>query len=357
MKALGGNIMHSDPLDDLFANITPDSPIAAEMEALLREGLPVEPDELEAATSAVLARKPRSRRIWWGVGAAVLVAAGAMAYVGSTMLPEGSPTADPEVTLIEPSAAPLSQDSDPGSDPSQGGLMGFGREGGASSQWSVADLASESRDLSDRLASMSHCLHKHNVMEGMMYGEVALEIVKSGDQELVLSIQSSIETFNAGLDEVEESCEPRAVPAFQRSATETYKEAFALYEAGDYALARESFEAVIETDPGSAEAVYAANLVVDTYAKAEDWQGLETTAQRFYEDDELGDEAFESQMLNIAARAAMKQVDETARTPQERADAWVDVVERYGDVHGARDRAVEALHAAGRHDEADQLVE
>ena len=116
------------------------------------------------------------------------------------------------------------------------------------------------------------------------------------------------------------------------------------------------FEAIIDQHPASQEAIHSANLIADSYAKSGDWESLEDAAQRFADDEQLGDEAFEAQMLNIAARAAIKQVADGEATPAEAADRWLNVYQQYGDVHGTLDRTVEALRAVGRTDEAAQLV-
>ena len=60
-------------------------------------------------------------------------------------------------------------------------------------------------------------------------------------------------------------------------------------------------------------------------------------------------------MFNIAGRAAMKQLMDAALSSDEAADEWLGLLEQYGDINGARDLTVEALRAAGRESEADEL--
>jgi hypothetical protein len=82
------------------------------------------------------------------------------------------------------------------------------------------------------------------------------------------------------------------------------------------------FEDVIDRDPGGEAAVQAANLIADGYANEEDWAALESTALRFYEDEQLGDGTFEDSMLHVAGQAAMKQLMDPALNTDEVAEGW-----------------------------------
>ena len=66
---------------------------------------------------------------------------------------------------------------------------------------------------------MSHCIAEENVMEGQMYAEMAIEIFKMKDPDMVSEIKPLLDGFNASLDEVSEQCAPQAEGA-ERSPTE-----------------------------------------------------------------------------------------------------------------------------------------
>ena len=98
--------MRDDVLDDLFDNLDVDSPVAAEMKALVDRGLPVDDGVLERSVDAVMTRV-RPARSWkrWAVvgGLAAASVAAAMGVAGVFAAPEGPPEEVPAAAVPEPS--------------------------------------------------------------------------------------------------------------------------------------------------------------------------------------------------------------------------------------------------------------
>ena len=129
-----------------------------------------------------------------------------------------------------------------------------------------------------------------------------------------------------------------------------YKAAFTLYETGEHERAIDWFQDVLDRDPSSQEARLASHLILDSYAKQEDWTGLEEWALSFHEDEEVGDVADREMAFKIASQAGRAALNEDSS-----ADDWLAWIDRYGEEPEVVEQAVEALRAEGRAAEADAL--
>ena len=352
--------MDNDTLDELFANIAPNSPLAAEMEALLKEGIAVDEEALAAATDAVMTRRPRKKLSWWPLGVIGLVAAPAMAFFALNSGYFQSPPEGEEVPGAD-SSAPALETVDvttvvPGSDLPKGiPLQPVEETERSEGPWSMEDLDRTKRYLRLRMDLLDgkDCLQEEYVKEGLLYLDMAEKIVASSDVTMIPEIQELIESFYDGpMAESEKQC-----TTLHTASDESllYATGFSYYQSGQTFRAQVMFEQITTLYPTSPEAPLAANLMLDSYAKEGNWKALERTALKFYENDQLGDAEFEDNMINIAARASMKQIEVGAQNTEEAADDWVDLYDRYGDVHGVKEHTVRALREAGRDDEADEL--
>jgi tetratricopeptide (TPR) repeat protein len=72
----------------------------------------------------------------------------------------------------------------------------------------LANLENEANTLGARIQSMTNCIAEDNVQEGMMYVEMALEIFKMKDPDMVSEIKPLLDGFSSSLDEVAENCNP-----------------------------------------------------------------------------------------------------------------------------------------------------
>jgi len=420
--------MHSDPIDSLFANITPDSPLAAEMEALLEEGLAVDPRELEHATNNLVARRRRPVRLWWALAGMSLLPAVALGYVAIQLVPSAPPSEAPGNALVStlPSERTVAEDAGvqerinaaehalrSGQYAAASLMFSQILDGGGLSEKELRRLAlsvhmaANAAEGEERAVLMERAMHGYDtwletypddprahsmhyafgelLYQNEHYGEayerymtVATQFPESKhaafcSESAVFAARKVIEAKKAD-GEWEGSESPglnasetqliaavdaaiSANPEGPKAAKIRYTGGIVLYESGEHAEARERFETLIELNPEGEEAVQAANLIADSYTRAEDWSALEEAALRFHEDEQLGDASFEAAMLDIAARAAMKQLEDSTQTPGDAADGWLTHLEQYGDVHGAKELAVDALRAAGRNGEADRLLE
>ena len=130
----------------------------------------------------------------------------------------------------------------------------------------------------------------------------------------------------------------------------SYKAAYTLYVTGEHERAVDWFQDTIDRDPTSEEAKYASHLIMDSYAKAEDWQGLEEWALAFHADEEVGSAADREQALSIASRAGRAALEQDGS-----ADGWLAWLDRYGDDPEVIERTIAALREEERDAEADAL--
>ncbi|HCH62372.1 MAG TPA: hypothetical protein DFR83_06175 [Deltaproteobacteria bacterium] len=129
-----------------------------------------------------------------------------------------------------------------------------------------------------------------------------------------------------------------------------YEAAYVLYVSGDHEHAIEWFQDVIGRDPLSGQAKLSSHLIMDSYAQAEDWAGLEAWALAFHADEEVGDADDRAQAWAIAGRAGRAALERDGD-----ADGWLAWLDRYGDDPDAIQSAVVALRAEERDAEADAL--
>lgn len=88
-----------------------------------------------------------------------------------------------------------------------------------------------------------------------------------------------------------------------------FKAAWLLYHHNEFAQAAERFQVVIARDPTSQEAMYAANLILDSLALVEDWGTLRSTSRAFHEQADLGGPAFKEDVWEIHERASFQLVE------------------------------------------------
>ncbi len=425
--------MHNDPLDDLFANVAPESPLAEEMQALLQEGLAIEESELDAATDAVYARM-RPRRPWGLFGAMGLIAAAALVGFLVWKAPEAqiAPVESPEVaahpianppTPPRPQLAPdvlaeIADRVDVTVAALQSGnyalaLLHFNQllEQGDLSELQLRKLtifmhsgARNAEDEETQLLLLEQTVAGYEAWIATFPDEERAPDMNYAFAELLYKTQRYDEAFDhymtvatrypeskhaafcaesaifaaeqviqlkradgswtgsdePGLNRAEEQliaavdASLGAVPTGEKATTIQYKGAYLLYESGEYGEARERFRSVIEMDPSSPTALQAANLITDSFVIGQEWSGAEAAAYGFYED-QMGDEAFQSEMLTLARRAAMMQLEDAVLSADQVADGWLALLEKYGDADDARDKAADALRAAGR--DPDSLFE
>ena len=90
-----------------------------------------------------------------------------------------------------------------------------------------------------------------------------------------------------------------------------YKAAFLLQERNQFSDARERYEALIEAQPGSESARYAAQNILGTYELHEDWKGIENAIDEFLGNEELcADGRFKGEITNILANVKAMQSGE-----------------------------------------------
>ncbi|MEQ1564688.1 MAG: tetratricopeptide repeat protein [Myxococcota bacterium] len=104
----------------------------------------------------------------------------------------------------------------------------------------------------------------------------------------------------------------RAYPSDDKAVSALYQAAYLLYDHRRFADASAQFHAVVALDPRSNEATLAANLILDTLALHQDWDGLRRTAVEFRDRQGLGDAAFHREMDDIALNASFKQIEAAA---------------------------------------------
>ncbi|MCP4805235.1 MAG: tetratricopeptide repeat protein [Proteobacteria bacterium] len=98
-------------------------------------------------------------------------------------------------------------------------------------------------------------------------------------------------------------------PSGPKAQFAMFKSAWLLYHRNEFALAAERFRVVIAQDPGSQEARYAANLILDSLALVEDWATLKTTSLAFFEQQDLGNAAFKKSTWKVHERASFKLIE------------------------------------------------
>jgi len=90
-----------------------------------------------------------------------------------------------------------------------------------------------------------------------------------------------------------------------------YKSAYLLYNKFQFDQAATQFRAVIAMNPGSQEAEYSAQLILDALVVKENWEALRTTAKAFYDEERLGGKEFKTDAYNIYENASFKLIEVT----------------------------------------------
>ena len=139
-------------------------------------------------------------------------------------------------------------------------------------------------------------------------------------------------------------------PERRDGASMAYKAGYVLYETGEHERAIDWFQDVMDRDPTTPEARLASHLIMDSYAKHEDWLGLEEWALAFHRDGAIGDDSDREQAWAIAGRAGRAALEADGD-----ADGWLAWIDRYGDDPEVVAAAAAALRAEGRDAEADAL--
>jgi tetratricopeptide (TPR) repeat protein len=88
-----------------------------------------------------------------------------------------------------------------------------------------------------------------------------------------------------------------------------YERGLVLFNAGDYDAANDSFAVILRICPQCPQAGDAARRVLDSYARANDWVGLEGAAWTYCNDSALGTPALRAEFLTIHDEA-MKHINE-----------------------------------------------
>ena len=88
-----------------------------------------------------------------------------------------------------------------------------------------------------------------------------------------------------------------------------YKSADLLYNKNQFKEASDRFRTVISMNPGSKQAEYSANLILDSFNLVEDWKNLKDVAKAFYDQKGLGRASFKKSVYNIYERASFKLIE------------------------------------------------
>ncbi len=89
----------------------------------------------------------------------------------------------------------------------------------------------------------------------------------------------------------------------------TYKVAYLFYERGMLQEASERFRVVIALDPKAQEAEQAANLILDSFVLAKDWDNLVQVSRAFRDQPDLGGAGFKQEVGRIYENARLKQIE------------------------------------------------
>ncbi len=111
-----------------------------------------------------------------------------------------------------------------------------------------------------------------------------------------------------------------------------YKSAYLLYNKFQFDQAATQFRAVIAMNPGSQEAEYSAQLILDALVVKENWDALRTTAKAFYDEERLGGKAFKTDAYNIYENASFKLIEvnfDKDKDYSTAADAFVGFYEEF----------------------------
>lgn len=99
--------------------------------------------------------------------------------------------------------------------------------------------------------------------------------------------------------------------------TAIYKSAFLLYSRYHFADAATQFRKVIAMSPGSSNAEFSAELILDALKIKEEWVSLRDTAKSFWQQEGLGGAPFKTRMYDIYSRASFTVIEEDFKRNQD----------------------------------------
>jgi tetratricopeptide (TPR) repeat protein len=114
--------------------------------------------------------------------------------------------------------------------------------------------------------------------------------------------------------------------------TAIYKSAFLLYSRFHFTEAAEQFRKVISMSPGSSNAEFSAELILDALKIKEEWTSLRDTAKSFWQQPGLGSAAFKTRMYDIYSRSSFTVIEEDFKKHEDyskTADAFVAFYEEF----------------------------
>jgi len=104
-----------------------------------------------------------------------------------------------------------------------------------------------------------------------------------------------------------------------------YESAYLLYNKNHFKKASDRFRVVIGMNPGSKEAMLAANLILDSFTLVEDWSNLKEVSRAFYDQEGLGNTSFKKEVYSIYERASFKLIE----IDYESKEDWLGAADHY----------------------------
>jgi len=111
-----------------------------------------------------------------------------------------------------------------------------------------------------------------------------------------------------------------------------YKAGYLLYNHNMFRESSERFRTVIGMQPGSRDAMTAANLILDSLAQIKDYEPLRDAAKAFFDQEGLGNQAFKKEVFAIYESASFQLIDENFKKDNDKrkaADAFVAFVDAF----------------------------
>jgi tetratricopeptide (TPR) repeat protein len=111
-----------------------------------------------------------------------------------------------------------------------------------------------------------------------------------------------------------------------------YKAGYLLYNHNLFRDSSERFRIVISMQPGSRDAMTAANLILDSLAQILDYATLRDTAKAFFDQQGLGNNAFKTEVFEIYEGASFQLIEETFKKDNDQkvaADAYMAFVNAF----------------------------
>lgn len=111
-----------------------------------------------------------------------------------------------------------------------------------------------------------------------------------------------------------------------------YKAGYLLYNHNLFRDSSERFRTVISMQPGSRDAMTAANLILDSLAQIQDYPTLRDTAKAFFDQQGLGNQQFKNEVFEIYESASFKLIEEDFNRDSDKkkaADAYMAFVNAF----------------------------